>query len=393
MINECEGRVTVLTTSTTETATASVSGIAVTGSGAHAIVATYAGDSLYGSSTSGVASLNGETPTVAPTFSVAPGTYTSAQTLALSDTTPGAVIYYTTNGTTPTTGSTPYTVPITVAVTETMQAIAVASGDSQSGVASASYIVVNPIPSVAGLSPAYVGAGSGAFTIKVTGSGFTTGSTVYWGASPLPTQLVNDAQLSAQVSASSVATAGTQVVTVQTPTPGGGTSNQFQFEVDSAEAGNAGTPSFSSTTATVAAGASASYPVTISSSATSVSATCLNLPAGASCSYSSTTDAVTISTSSTTPAGTYQITVVFSETLPGTASAFVILPILLLPLACMRKRLAAKGVLFAASLGMVLLVGAALWTGCGGGGSSSVTPIANPTHPATSSGVVSLTVK
>jgi len=48
--------------------------------------------------------------------------------------------------------------------------------------------------------------------------------------------------------------------------------------------------------------------------------------------------AVTIATSSKTPLGTYQITVIFTETLPGAAPALVLLPILLLPLAFARRR-------------------------------------------------------
>jgi hypothetical protein len=207
------------------------------------------------------------------------------------------------------------------------------------------------------------------------------------------TQFVSDTQLSAQMPASAVTTAGTYAVTVQTQAPGGGTSNSFQFEVDTAESGSSGAPSFSSTTATVAAGATASYPVSISSSATAVSAACLNLPAGASCSYSSGSGALIVSTSSATPSGTYEITAVFSETLPGTATAFVILPVLLLPLIFTRKRLAAKGILWTVSLGAVLFVCSTMWTGCGGGASSPVTPPSNPTHQVTNSGVVSLTVK
>jgi N-acetylneuraminic acid mutarotase len=82
-----------------------------------------------------------------PTFSVPAGTYTSVQMVALSDTTSGATIYYTINGTTPTTSSTMYTAPITVGTSETIEAIAVASGYAPSAVSSASYIINLPPPS------------------------------------------------------------------------------------------------------------------------------------------------------------------------------------------------------------------------------------------------------
>jgi hypothetical protein len=119
-----------------------------------------------------------------------------------------------------------------------------------------------------------------------------------------------------------------------------------------------------------------------------VSVTCLNLPAGASCSYSATTGIVSISTSSTTPAGTYQITVVFHETLPGAATTLIVLPTLLLPFAIRRKW---KG----REWFMLLLAGvvlSAVAIGCGGssqqtGGGSP------PTHQVTSSGTVNLTIQ
>src|SRR5580700_918616 len=77
--------------------------------------------------------------TATPTFTPAAGTYTGTQSVAISDATNGAVIYYTTNGTQPTTSSPVYSSPISVAANETLNAIALASGDTTSAVGSAVY--------------------------------------------------------------------------------------------------------------------------------------------------------------------------------------------------------------------------------------------------------------
>ncbi len=61
-----------------------------------------------------------------PSFSEATGIYASGQTVSMTAD-PGAQIYYTTNGSTPTIGSTPYTAPITVNTATTIKAIAVQS--------------------------------------------------------------------------------------------------------------------------------------------------------------------------------------------------------------------------------------------------------------------------
>ena len=84
-----------------------------------------------------------------PTFSVAAGTYVTVQTVSLADVTPGTMIYYTVDGSTPTVNSTPYSGPITVATTETINAIAiptVANTYAPSLVGSAAYVINLPPP-------------------------------------------------------------------------------------------------------------------------------------------------------------------------------------------------------------------------------------------------------
>jgi hypothetical protein len=97
---------------------------------------------------------------------------------------------------------------------------------------------------------------------------------------------------------------------------------------------------------------------------------------------------VTIATTASTPKGTYQIVVVFTETVPGASitTAFVLLPLLFMPIAFVRKRLASRGVLLTACIGLLLLTGAAFVTGCGGS-------TATQTHQVTSSAAVTLTVQ
>jgi hypothetical protein len=73
-----------------------------------------------------------------PTFSVAAGSYTSAQSVSLSAPA-GSTIYYTTNGQQPTTASTRYADPIMVASNEVVEAIAVGTGYTDSLVGLANY--------------------------------------------------------------------------------------------------------------------------------------------------------------------------------------------------------------------------------------------------------------
>jgi hypothetical protein len=258
-----------------------------------------------------------------------------------------------------------------------------------SDVASATYTLIgNPVPSVTQILPTHVNAGGSTFSLTVNGHGFNGSSKIYWGTTELTTFITNDSQLTASVP-DLIASAGTIAITVQAPAPGGGTSNTFEFEIDSA---GASSPTFGNDSATVSAGSSASYSVTLSSSATNVSVTCLNLPKGASCSYDSGSHTLSIATGATTPSGTYTITAVFTETLPGAATGLILLPILLLPLAAVRRRLSKGAVLGCIALALVISAGVA---GCGGGGGNggSTNPPPPQTHQVTTSGTVTLIVK
>ncbi len=82
---------------------------------------------------------NASSTAMTPAFSPGSGTYSSSQSVSLSDATPGATIYYTTDGSTPTASSSAYSTPITVSATTTINAIAIAPGYANSPVASATY--------------------------------------------------------------------------------------------------------------------------------------------------------------------------------------------------------------------------------------------------------------
>jgi len=113
----------------------------------------------------------------APTFSPAGGTYTAPQTVSISDATAGTTIYYTTNGSTPTTSSAVYSGPITVSATETLEAIAVEAGYANSAVATAVYTVSSGALPAPTFSPA---GGSYTSSQSVTIGETMSGSTIYY---------------------------------------------------------------------------------------------------------------------------------------------------------------------------------------------------------------------
>jgi sugar lactone lactonase YvrE len=116
-------------------------------------------------------------PAKKPTFKPAAGTYHAAQRVTIEDTTPDAAIYYTTNGTTPTSGSTLYNGLITVSSSETIKAIAIAPGFSTSEVATAKYTIDLPHAKTPTFKPA---AGTYHAAQHVTIEDTTAGATIYY---------------------------------------------------------------------------------------------------------------------------------------------------------------------------------------------------------------------
>jgi hypothetical protein len=130
-----------------------------------------------------------------PIFAPPSGSFSSAQSVTISDTTPGATIYYTTDGSTPSTSSAVYSAPITVSSTETIDAIATASGYNTSAMASATYTIATPTAATPTFLPA---AGTYTSAQSVTITEATPGATVYYttsGSTPTTASAVYSAPI------------------------------------------------------------------------------------------------------------------------------------------------------------------------------------------------------
>ena len=245
-----------------------------------------------------------------PTFSPAAGTFTSAQSVTLSDTTSGATIYYTTNGNTPTTSATKYTgSAIAVASTETIKAIAVASDYTNSAVNSATYtITISALPAAAmpTFNPA---AGTFSSAQSVTLSDTTSGATIYY------TTNGNTPTTSAtKYTGSAIAVASTETIKAIAVASDYTNSavNSATYTIDLPIEG------FSiavvSTSLTVPSGESKTTTVTVTPQDgfdSAVSFRCSGLPSGATCGFSPET---------VTPAGA-AVSSILTVTSPATAAA------------------------------------------------------------------------
>jgi hypothetical protein len=84
-------------------------------------------------------------------------------------------------------------------------------------------------PKITQLNPQNVIADSGAFNLTIEGSGFASGSIVYWNTTALAPTVVSNTQLSVGITAAMIENAGAVSIFVHTA---GANSNTMMFNVD-----------------------------------------------------------------------------------------------------------------------------------------------------------------
>jgi len=295
-----------------------------------------------------------------PAFSPAAGTYTSAQSVTISDATTGATIYYTTDGTTPTTSSTVYSGPITVSSTETLEAIATASGYTQSAVATATYAISLPAAATPTFSPA---AGVYSSTQTVTISDATSGAAIYY-TTDGTTPTASSTAYNGAITVSSTETIEA-IATASGYSPSGVASAAYTIGTPFSLAPATG----SSTTATVSPGGTATYNLTVNPTSgttfpAAISFSASGLPPGATATFTPSTIAAGVgATNVSLSIQTSSSSALLRQSKGAWAIA---LCLLLVPFASARRRKnAANGLLL-----MFLLLGtAAAVTACGGSSS------------------------
>lgn len=113
----------------------------------------------------------------APVFSPVDGSFTTTVDVSMTSATAGAAIYYTTDGSTPTSASTLYTVPVTIGATTTFKAIAIKTGLGDSTVTTKVYSLVIPTVATPVFAPT---SGSFTTTVDVTITTTTGGAAIYY---------------------------------------------------------------------------------------------------------------------------------------------------------------------------------------------------------------------
>ena len=99
------------------------------------------------------------------------------------------------------------------------------------------YTASNAVPVLNSISPSSATSGGAAFVLTATGSNFINGSTINWNGVSLATTFISATQLSSNIAATTIASAGTASVTVFNPLPGGGTSAPQTFTINNPTSG------------------------------------------------------------------------------------------------------------------------------------------------------------
>lgn len=186
----------------------------------------------------------------------------------------------------------------------------------------------NPVPVLTSVAPVTVVAGGGDFTLTATGTGFVTGSVVRWNGAGRSTTFVSATQLTAAISASDIASAGSAQVTVASPEPGGGTSSPVSVTI-----GNP-VPTLSSLTPASALAGSTAFELTVNGgSFVAASTVQWNGAARTTTFVSSAVLRAAITAADVATAGLAQVTVLNPSPGGGTSSpiAFAIDPVAPVP--------------------------------------------------------------
>jgi hypothetical protein len=176
---------------------------------------------------------SGVLTTTTPSFLPPAGTYTSAQTVTIASDA-GATIYYTTNGTSPSTSSTLYQGPFSVSANTTVKALAVKSGQNNSATGQVAYTV-----NITAMQPTFSpNTGVYATAQNVTLSSATTGASIYYtldGTTPTTS--------STKYTGTPVAVASTKTIKAIAVASGMGNSTVGQADITIGASGTA-TPTF-----------------------------------------------------------------------------------------------------------------------------------------------------
>jgi len=349
-----------LTATTTAGGLATMNGIAINTAGT-GYTFTVASPVLVGAGLTKVISntFNVLTPAATPTFSPAAGTYTSVQSVTISSTDASAMIYYTTDGTTPTANSILNRGPITVSTSETIKAIAIAPGMANSAVASATYNLQVATPTFSPAGGTYTSAQTVTINLAnpsamiyytTNGDTPTANSTVYLGPFTVTaSEAINAIGIAPGYVDSAVASA-----TYNLPVSFAVAVTPAALSVTS---GQSGTVTVSVTPRNLVA--------------TAVIFSCSGLPAGASCSFSP---------ASVTPSGTAASTSTLTVNTSGETAAVHRSSSPLLPASALAIAFSFFGWKKRRNLQLMLLlavgvIGLSLFTGCGGSSSTSKTPV------------------